>query len=778
MKVFRLSAVALAGATLTSIHGTAYAQSQVPGPDSAADQTSGGIGDIVVTARKRVENLREVPVSVAVLGSKQLTQAKITQIYDLTTRVPNLTISAASNLPTVLIRGFGTGSNLSFEQAVGKFIDNVSYGRDQDLRLPLFDVERLEVLRGPQVLLYGNSATAGALNITTKKPGDTLSVDASVAYNFSYDEVVSQAGVTLPITDGLSLRVSGIYQYRDKGPVFNILTNRSEPQLRNYAGRVILQAKPTDRLTVTLKAEYDRTNDRGNSGEIRTQPVFGILGPLADATADGRKAANSDRAPFFQPEFLAVRNVTYQGDAVYDVGGGQVTSTTAYRELAVAQSLTVPVPINLLDAFLSYDYHQFSQELRYAGSFGPADLVVGGYYQRDTFDVRSAIGFNLSPTIPGNPPIPPFAANAGLDQVQKSYSLFGDLTYHLTDNLSIEAGGRYTWIRKNADQFAVPGMVVTRKTLSNRKSSLSPFAPFEPLFVQGLGVPSHNFTDLKYRDGFFQPQVVLQYKPSDTAQFFAKYVKGSKAGGFDYFYTGFAPVGPVRDNADFAAETAESFELGTKGLIFDRKLEYSLVLFRTTFTDLQASQFETATFVVTNVGKARTQGIELDLTYVPFNGLRLGVSGAYLDAKYLDYPGQPCTVGQLVANGSASGCSQDLSGAPTQYSSKWTGTFNVDYRWSLNSGWNMAAGMTLFARSKYNASTNNEPLLVQKGFARIDGHVDLISQDDRFNVSVFGRNLTDKKTLEFGNQAALTGSAISGFSSLGREIGVRFGMNF
>jgi iron complex outermembrane receptor protein len=774
----RVHAIKLLGPSLLVAPGVASGQAQVPVTEQAEAPAQTDAGEIVVTARKRAENLRDVPVSVTALGSDQITQARISQVADLGARIPNLSVSSASNLPYTLIRGFGSGSNASFEQSVGKFVDNVSYGRDQDLRLPLFDVERVEVLRGPQVLLYGNSTTAGALNITTKKPGDTLSADASVAYNFSYKEVTSQAGLTVPIAENISLRVSGQYQNRDKGLVYNSFTGADEPSLRNYAVRAILRAKPTDTLTLTLKAEYDRVQEEGNSGELSSQPVFGILPPFADAKLDSRKAENANRAPFFQPEFTGLENVTYQGDIAWDVGGGQLSSTTAYRKEGFAQALSVPTPINLLSAFVEYDYEQLSQELRYARSFGSLELTAGGYYQHDTYDIQTAIGFNLSPTVPGNPPIPPFAVNARLNQTQNSYSGFADFTYHLTDKFSIEAGGRYTWISKDADQFNIPGQIVLGKTFDNRHTALSPFPAFESLFVQGQGVASHSFTGLKYRDQFFQPQVVLQYKPSSISQIFAKYVKGTKAGGFDYFYTGFAPVGAIRDDVKFGAEDAASFELGTKGLMFSRALDYSLVLFRTTFTGLQASQFSGVNFVVTNVGKARSQGVELDLNYRPFSGLKLGASGAYLDAKYVDFPGQPCTIAQQIARGSPAGCSQDLSGTPTLLSSKWTGTFSADYTWSLTSDLNMNAGLTVLARSKYNASANHDSIQTQQGLAKLDGRIEIRSEDGHYTFALFGKNLTNKKTLEYGLATALTGGATTGFLSAGRELGLRFGFNY
>jgi iron complex outermembrane receptor protein len=766
--------------SVAMVPAQAWAQSEGAAsaqPADEADTAGSGIEEIVVTARKREENLRDVPISISAVSGQALTTAKITQVVDLASRIPNFTVSSGANLPFSLIRGFGSGNNVSFDQAVGKFIDNISYGRDQDIRLPLFDVERVEVLKGPQVLLYGNSATAGVLNITTKKPGDKLAANGSVAYGVNFNEIVSQAGVTIPLGQDVAVRLSGIYQYRDKGPVFNELTGEHDPQARNYATRAILRATPAEGLTVTLKAEYDRMRETGSAGEVMSPPIFSFL-TLPDTRLDAVTSVDNNAAPFFQPAFLGLRNVTYQGDLNYDLGDGTLTSTTGYRDMKFAQSLPSPTPVPVLNAYLAYRYKQFSQELRYSGSFGALDATIGGYFQRDTFDVWSAIDFNLTPTLPPGVVLPPFALNGNLDQVQKSYSLFGDFTYHITDALSIEAGARYSWIRKNADQSLVAGDVVPGKDFNSGPAALSPNPALTPFYVLGTGVLPHAFSGLKLRDEFFQPQVVLQYKIAPKSQLFLKYVRGEKAGGFDYFYTGVPPLGPTPAGAQFNSERAESYEAGVKGLVFDNMLDFSLVAFRTTFTNLQASIFQTASFVVANVGKARTQGIELELNYAPIQGLRINASGAYLDAKYLDFPGQPCTVAQAIANGGTDGCFQDLSGTRTQFASKWTGTLSIDYQWPLSSSLDMVGGLALFARSKYNASPNHEPMQEQKAYAKLDGHLDLKTAEGNWTLSLFGKNLTDEKTLDFGADAPGTGKALTGFLSTGREIGIRFGFNF
>lgn len=743
-------------------------------------QAQPALDTIVVTARRREENLRDVPVSITAIGGDLITEQKITQVVDLGQRVPNLTVSTGSNLPFALIRGFGSGNNISFDQAVGKFIDNVSYGRDQDIRLPIFDVERVEVLKGPQVLLYGNSATAGALNITTRKPTPDLAADFSAGYEFNFDEVTAQGGVTVPVSDMAGLRVAGIYQYRDKGLTYNVATGRDEPQGRAYGLRATFELDPTSDLTVRLKAEYDRVRDEGTAAETLSQPVFahptfGVVLNFDDVQFDDRNAISSAGAPFFQDTFAEVRNQTYQGDLIYELGEGTINSTTAYRDLKFAQSLPSGVPAPVLNAFLAYRYKQFSQELRYTGTFGAFDVTAGGYYQHDNFDVYSAIDFNTN----GFGGLSTFSLNGRLNKESDSYSIYADVIYNLTDALSIELGGRYSWIERSADQALVPGDLVTGKTFDSQSAIYQPNRALDGFFAAlNNGIPPHVFDDLQYKDGFFQPQAVIKYEITPDANIFGKYVRGKKAGGFDYFYTG-TPGSVTPEGAQFESEAASSFEAGFKGLFLDGTLDLSLVAFRTTFTDLQASQFQFVSFVVANVGKARTQGVELDLTWAAAEGLTLSGSLGYLDSKYLDYPGQPCTVEQkLVFAGNPNLCTQDLSGERTQFSSEWTGVLSANYVTPISRSYDLGLGVDLFARSGYNATTNNDQLGRQDGYAKIDARIDLTETDGGLKFTVYGKNLTDKRTLEFGSTAPFSGDAFSGFYSRGREIGARIGFEF
>jgi len=757
--------------SLWASQGFAQDIGQQGAPAESANQ---GVEDLVVTARKRSERQRDVPVSIESFSGSELTGAKIVQIIDLQSRAPSLTISTGLTQPFIGIRGFGSGNSQSFDQAVGKFIDNVSYGRDQDARLPLFDIERVEVLKGPQVLLYGNSTTAGALNITTRKPGSVFAANGSAAYEFNNEELVLEGGVTVPLAEAVSLRVSGLYQSLARGSNYNVTTGKHVSTDDNYAGRAILRFTPASNLEILLKAEIDHVRNAGAVGEIIAQP---ISNPTAfpDAQLDGRVSSNNNIAPFFAKDFIGVDNQTYQADINLDILGGTLSSTTAYRNMHVSLSAGNGTPIPIFNGMITYNNKQFSEELRYGAKFDKIDLVVGGFYQHEDRDSVTVADFNFAA---GGLPFPPLALNLVSPQKAESLSAFVDLTYHFTDQFSLEVGARYSDIRKTGAQSATPGNIVPGKRFEDGQDITDPNPALNPLYEIVFGVPAHSFTKLRLHETHFQPQVVAQYKFSDKGQIYAKYVKGAKAGGIDVAYQG-APGNVIPAGATFAPEEAEAFEVGIKGLTAGNTLEYALTAFHTEFTNLQTNAYvgQATVAVVTNVGKARTQGLEAELHYVPVTGLRFNASAIYTDVKYLDFPGGSCTRAQIAALPPFSPCVQDLSGTRTPYSSKWTGSLGVEYTQEVGA-LVMNAGALVVARSKFNVSPNAEPLLDQSGFAQIDAHIDLHPDDERWTLSVFGRNLTNKRVLEYGSVAPGTDNALLGFLSRGRQIGVRAGFKF
>ncbi len=750
---------------------------QMQGADSQGEATtpdSGtGLDDIIVTARKRSENLRDVPIAVTAITGAALQAKNIVQIIDLPAATPNFQFSYGAQAPFIFIRGFGSGANAAFEQSVGKFIDNVSYGRDQDGRIPIFDVERVEVLKGPQVLAFGNSATVGALNVTTRKPGSLFEADGSAIYEFNRNEVQIQGGITVPLAGWASMRLAGLFQDLSKGDIYNPLRAAHETNRRNWAIRPTLDLDLAPGLRVSIHGEYDRLRDDGNSVQAIAQPLRPGALQYPDVTDKVRRRVNYNRAPVFSDDLAAMNAQLYQADVTYDLAGGTLSSTTAYRKTRSVQQFGAEGPNDALNYFnsIAQRYSQFSQEIRFSGSFGSLDVNAGGYYQKDTLHIDALQYFLLAGYGFTGAAATPFGRVALYDQKTRNNSAFVDLTYRITDGLSVSGGIRYSDLKKTAGQDIFATSIVPDIGFHTDRDDLAQArAPaLAPLMRAVVGTTAHTFPygSLQLKESHWQPQVIVQYKPTSDHMIYAKYVSGDKVGGFDFLYAGTDP-----SRARFGAESAEAFELGAKGRTLDGRLDYSIALFRTTFTALQQSVLSNLSFIVSNVGKARSQGVEVNVDLKPLEGLKIGLGGSYLDAKFLSFPGAACNSGQNLAT--PSGCVQDLSGTRTQYASKYTGIVSLDYQHPVAGGdYIVGGGTSVIARSRYNAGAYNDPRMEQPGFAQVDAHLDLRQSDGPFSISLFARNLTDRRVLDYAVLAPAQSTAIFGSYGRGRQIGLR-----
>lgn len=766
-------AMALAGWSMT-------ATAQTPDDPAAADSgsaetsnaTEGGIGDIIVTARRRAESLSDVPISIVAVSSDSIVQRNIVQQQDLVVYVPNFRQTNGSIGTFRFVRGAGSGSNRSFDQAVGSFFDGVYAGRGELARMPFFDIEQVEVLRGPQVILFGNSTTAGAINVSTRKPSDSFEIDASGSYEFENRELLLQGGVSVPVTDGLSLRVAAISQTLDRGFIRTIGptgTVRHDPRFDNQGVRVSALIEPVDGLDIVLKYEKNWLNTRGNT----LQAISNALNnpAIVEARFD-RQRFVAQPAPFgigdnggVPEDFITLNPETFYANIDYSAGDVTLTSTTAWLRYDFFQSVDGDLSQRAIFNFAQSErYRQFSQELRAAIDFGDvADVQLGAYYQRDHVDAKGYTDTNLASN---GLPVPAFARRNELDQHTRTWSVFADAIFHVSPRLRLGLGARYLDTLKRVDQIYRAANVGTWE--------FNPFAEnlFIPplranLFQFAFGAP-HEFRDVKLKERHFMPQGLVQFDVTDDVMAFAKVVRGAKAGGYDWLYAGNVASGGI-----FKPEKATSFELGAKGRFFDRTLSVDLVYYRTDFDNLQVSIFNGSTnFVVGNAAKSRSQGVELESSWRPVPGLTLSGSLAYLDSQYVKFPGAGCYYEQRASTPAGQTCVQDLSGAETPYSSKWSGTTGIEYAAPLG-GFKLTSRVDASFRSSFNPSLNNDPAVQQKGFTLLDARVSLTPEDGPWTLAIFGKNLTNKLyTDQTSDTPIITGSRFA-TTNRGRQIGVQ-----
>ncbi|MBN8816345.1 MAG: TonB-dependent receptor [Sphingomonas sp.] len=709
-------------------------------------------GDIVVTARKTVERAQDVPISLAAIGGDTLAQKNILQIQDLTKLVSNFRQSNGSIGAFRIIRGAGAaGSNYAFEQSTGLFFDNVSYGRNVDGRLPIFDAERVEVLRGPQVLTFGNSTTSGAVSVTSRRPGNELAADLLASYEFEAHEMVVRGGISLPIIDGLAIRLSGYGEKLDKGWLHNSApgSEPNVPLLRNYGLRALLAADLGPDTKLILKYEIDRSRGIGSELKAVYNPGLNIEVVNPGLNLETQKA---QPAPFNIPnDSLHLIAHTYFGELSSKLGGADIVSTTAYTDYNYSQIADADFGPFAIGAQQPADrYRQFSEEVRLSGNVTDALHVIGGaYYQYENQRAQSLLSRNTPPISWGRYGLLTTHAN--------QWSFYGDATYKVTPQITLELGARYTTVTRNADQTLRATLPLTTIIDPTKESPIASAATIIP----------HDFRGFKLTEDRLQPQAVISFKPSRNINIFAKWVRGAKAGGVDA-----NPVNPTRDSAVFRPETAESFEGGIKSFLFDRRLELNVVLFSARYKDLQVSAYNSNinAFEVRNAGSSISKGVETDFVLAVTPQLKLSGNLAYLDAHYIDFANAPCP-----PEATTPFC--NLSGTPTPFSAKWSGSGSIDYTAPVGPVV-VHGGVTANFRTNYNASLINDPYANQKGFVLLDARLDLTTPNDRWRVSLFGENLTNKIYTDFLATASFLPRVRGGPISRPRQIGIQLGFKY
>ncbi len=732
---------------------------QAANAQESADADSGGLEEIVITAQKRSERLQDVPVSVQAVTGAALQNMGVQNFENF--EVPGVRVSRGGMADTITVRGIGSGQNLGFEQSAPMYIDGIYHGRARTQRLGFLDVERVELLKGPQPTFLGKNAIAGAINITTRKPGRDFEGEAEASYEPVTDEFSLFGAVSVPVSETISMR--GALKYRNsEGYLTNTITGRREPEIKDLLGRLTFVADVTDTVKATLIGYFGNNTDRGRNNQstvcepnfrrdisdaVREPCLFddkkassGVIPASAKAAYPGIYEDDSG-GPFLNR--LRAKGTTLQLDSEIGTSGLTLTSLTGYYQYKNYQFIDTDQGIaNFATATFNERYRQFSQEVRLVSpNTGALKWFLGAYLDNNrnrAFSTSDSDGRNYLPFTP--PAVAPqtnrtaaFVNQNIFNQVidfrenAKSWAVFGEANYAFTDQFSARAGLRYEEVTKDLPVFGfcqVQGQ---------------PYVLCNPTRPASAIVSSRKDTKL-------QPAVTFEYRPVDRVLFYGSYKRGFKAGGFSN-----------TEGTPFAPENVSAFEVGSKTQFFDNRVILNLAAFRGSYKDLQVSSFDPVTnqFRTNNAAAARTQGVETELQWAVTPELRLSGNVAYLDAKYTRFTNAQCWAGQatlgtgcVTVNGVAS---QDLSGKETPYAPKWSGTVSANYETGLTAGLVGRLGTDVFFTSQFNTLSDINPRAAQDGFAKINARIAIGDDDDRWEVAVIGRNLTDKRTAAFKN---------------------------
>jgi iron complex outermembrane receptor protein len=757
--------IGTAFAALTAVSAPALAQDVPVTPVTAADLAPADDGVITVTARRRAENLQDVPIAVTAFSGEALERQGATDITDLNDTTPNVTLETSRGTNTTLtafIRGVGQQDPVAgFEAGVGLYLDDVYLNRPQAAVLEIYDVERIEILRGPQGTLYGRNTIGGAIKYVTRRLAaePTLSVRANVGTYQQADLIVS---ASTPISDQVRIGASAARLSRD-GFGENLNNGLDNYNRDIWAARGTVELEPTPDIFLRFSGDYSLDNSDPRNGH---RLIPGLLNgaPVLDDVYDTRAGLNS-------PE---QRVEAYGGAfrAEFRLGDVTLRNIMAYRQdVSHAPIDFDSLPAADVDVPAIYRNNQFSNEFQmlYQGS-GPLNGIVGLYYlnanANNVFDVVLA---TTSPIA-----LPGLTASTYGDVNTRTWAIYGDFTYDITSQIQLSAGGRFTNDHREA--------TVIRANLLN--------GPSPALGGNGvqLGPLTSNFQgDATFSE--FTPRASISFQPDDNNTIYASFSRGFKGGGFDP--RGLSTAAPdlngngtreaseIYDYFLFEPERVTSYEIGYKANLFDRRLRLAIAGFYADYRDVQVpgsvgaviNNVPTFVGVTTNAGAASFKGIEVEALatlYRGDNGSRLNFAGTlgYLDAQYDEFI---TNVAGFDANGNAT------PGSPArpvdvadfrriQNTPKWTLSGTIDFTTPLANG-ELAASTTLSYRSKTFQFETPSPYLDQPGYALWDAHLSWTSPNQRYTIGLHAKNILGEQYITSGYQF-LAANPVTGVPTL------------
>lgn len=743
-----ISLIALATGTAsaetsaTSVEAEASAAVQEDASASSAGTRQGGLDVIVVTAQKQSENLQDVPISVTALTGEALENQQVGNIAELSNSIPNVQINTFANSPDTAvftIRGIGVNDADPYVgTTVSVVVDGVVVGVNTAALLTLFDIDRVEILRGPQGTLFGANTTGGVVNVVTKQPTGEFGVDLQLVAG-NYGQIETNAAVNFPITDNLAGKVSVLYN-RNNGHFRNYLDGGrlGKRDIASFRGYLKYENGPYD---ATLIGEHVSSRNDSQTGILIAEPgdLFYTPGQTTNDFDFYRGQSND------QPNSNDRDSNSITLTQNLESGLGQITAITNYREYdQLLYSDDDAVTDVLLQTRRDTKHHQFSQELRTLAEIGDnVRLILGGFYFEQAYTL--AQDGRLDGFMPG------LGQPQTQDQDNWSISGFAQSYWDITPELTLQAGIRYSHEETEA-------VSTTANTFND--SGVATFD--DPIIPGSLIVASgkESWNNVGYKVG-------LDYQVRDGILLYGYYAHGFKSGGF----TGRIAI--AQDIGPFAPEKLDTIEMGVKADLFDRLLRMNLSGFYNFYNDMQVVQNITFpngsnSASITNAGKAKTGGFELELTAAPLEGLSLSGSLAYLYAKYKEYDTQGLdSTGTLVP---ISFAGNRLINAP-----KWSASFGFNWELPVANGTLNTNAQYNYTSSKYSNYTNL-PIELIEPLHMVNAGMSWGPDNAGWDIGVYARNLFDE---EYYNQKlALPG--IGALASLGnpRQYGVIFNFTY
>lgn len=705
----------LAGAALSvlavAIASPALAQDQAA--DSASD--NGGLETIVVTAQKRETKLEKTPMTINVVSGENLESMGVVEIKSLAASVPGFTMhESPGGLSGVSVRGVGTSAGSQvFEQSVGLFVDGVYHPRARQYRDALFDIERVEVVKGSQGVLFGKNTSVGAVSVISRNPGSQTGGYLQGQVEANYGSYALEGGLDIVPSDTFKIRVAGMYDSQ-QGYVRNVTRNRDEPEGDRYVARAVMLWEPSDRLTVRGKAQFSRLDMTGTNFEfIANQNVTALQalgvtdGGLGNYTKYEASGTAGDPMDYQKSQDHSL-------EINYDLGGDYtLTATSGYSRFDFTNAFdSDSTPSTALFSQFNEQFRQFTQEIRVTSPANqPIEFIVGGFYLHSTTKYNYFSFYNNFPVLGGLYG----TTSQRFNQKEDAFAGFGQATWHIADNLQFMAGGRLSSDKKNANyqKFLIDDL--GRPT--NLVSQLT------------IGAPYH---EVDVKDTTFDFSGTLSFNPTESSTLYVSVGQGNKGSGF---VNQAALAAPWPSTFLVPVERVTTYEAGFKGRILDGRGYISLAAYHLDIKNYQDSFYNSTAraFQVRSLD-AQCTGVEAEAQFKLSDALTAYGNMAWNPEAKLD------------------------NGERMQRSPRFTSTLGLRFKAALSDS------LTL---SGFGQWVHSDSLLHQPASAPgdnwshphdlVSGRVQLTHEPTRVSLYVVGANLTKEvyRTFSFGSPLGL-----------------------
>jgi outer membrane receptor protein involved in Fe transport len=674
-------------------------------------------------------------------------------LQDYTAMLPNVSIGDGQLGGSINIRGMGAGTDRSFEQSVAMFIDNIYMPRSRQYRAPFFDVDRVEIMRGPQSVLYGLNATAGTISITSAStmPGDEFTASVTTEYEMEYDGYRTSLVTGGSPGDSVGVRLAARHSDNGDGFYENSTTGKDEGSTDETVLRGTVVWDATDNLRITTKADWADVDTDGGAGEsfAHTSQNFGSDGDLDWVRQTGGlellSQVNGNGKQSFEQDLTNI-GVT----AVYSLGDYELTAIVGYSDASFDSTYDVAVQGRPFFATLySEDFDRLGAEFRIASDPGNTFSYIAGLYVSDedldnTIDSGLSIGGLIN--VPGQfinlggiPNAAGFVDGGTNKSSIDTISPFFSGTYQFRDDLRLIAGIRYSDVEKDLDRIANGCTVLDFDPATQTHIRLFPLPACEV-----------NFTGKQdqFSSDNWMPEIIVQWDIGDNGTSYAKAGRSVKSGGHT-----FATSVPDEASLTYDDEKATTYELGYKAMMMDDRLQVNAAVFFTQYDDLQVNSFTADASgvpqaIINNAGESEAKGIELEINFAAFEWLKVGTSLGYLDHEYKDHEAGACGFGAIPDGSKPGTC--DHTGEDTPFAPEYSAVIYADVEHPLSQNLVLTAGVDVAYSDDYFTEGTITSDVMQDSYTRVDARIGIASASDTWSLSLIGKNLDDTTIIASG----------------------------